>query len=360
MNPSDAKANYFLGNLWYDKRQYDEAIDCWETSIKLNKNFPTAYRNLAIAYFNKKNDQQKALAFLEKAFALDDSDARILMELDQLHKLLNYPFKQRLHLLEKYNHLVNQRDDLYIEEITLYNNVKNYKKAKQLLADRHFHPWEGGEGKVTSQYLLCHTELAKQAILDQRFDEALILLNAARYYPDNLGEGKLYGAQENDLDYLSGCAYQGLNSADKADSFFKKATIGISEPVQAIYYNDPQPDKIFFQALAWKKLGDSPKVKIIFNKFISFGEKHMNDEIRIDYFAVSLPDMLVFDIDLNKRNRQHCTYLIGLGNIGLGNYENGKRYLETVLQNDINHQGAAVYLQMINFIQQTNSINQTV
>ncbi len=272
MNPSDAKANYYLGNLWYDKRQYDEAIDCWETSIKLNKNFATAYRNLAIAYFNKKNDQQKALAFLEKAFALDDSDARILMELDQLHKVLNYPFKQRLQLLEKYNHLVNQRDDLYIEEITLYNNVKNYKKAKQLLADRHFHPWEGGEGKVTSQYLLCHTELAKQAILDQRFDEALMLLNAARYYPDNLGEGKLYGAQENDLDYLTGCAYQGLNNADKANNFFKKATIGISEPVQAIYYNDPQPDKIFYQALAWKKLGDSAKAKIIFNKFISFGE----------------------------------------------------------------------------------------
>jgi len=130
--------------------------------------------------------------------------------------------------------------------------------------------------------------------------------------------------------------------------------------VQAIYYNDTQPDKIFYQALAWKKLGDSAKAKIIFNKFISFGEAHMNDEIHIDYFAVSLPDMLVFDIDLNKRNRQHCTYLVGLGNIGLGNYENGKKYLETVLQNDINHQGAAVYLQMINFIQQTNSINQTV
>jgi hypothetical protein len=86
----------------------------------------------------------------------------------------------------------------------------------------------------------------------------------------------------------------------------------------------------------------------------------MNNEIRIDYFAVSLPDMLVFDIDLNQRNKQHCNYLIGLGNIGLGNYEKGAAYLELVLKNDINHQGAATYLNMINFMQQAIGINQIV
>ena len=37
MNPSDAKAHYYLGNLWYDKRQYDEAMACWEESIKINE-----------------------------------------------------------------------------------------------------------------------------------------------------------------------------------------------------------------------------------------------------------------------------------------------------------------------------------
>ena len=41
--------------------------------------------------------------------------------------------------------------------------------------------------------------------------------------------------------------------ADKANEKFRQATIGISQPVQAIYYNDPQPDKIIYQALAWLK-----------------------------------------------------------------------------------------------------------
>ena len=360
MNAEDYKAAYYLGNLWYDKRQYDEAIECWEQSIVINKNFATPYRNLAIAYYNKRNEKEKALQFLEKAFELDNSDARVLMELDQLYKILNKSFKERLQLLEKYEQLVEQRDDLYTERITLYNSLKNYSKAKGLLSKRQFHPWEGGEGKVTGQYVLCHTELAKQAILNHQYDEALALLNEARNYPDNLGEGKLYGAQENDLDYLSGCAYEGLQMPDKANEFFRKATIGISEPVQAIYYNDPQPDKIFYQALSWIKLNEFDKAKNIFNKFISFGEEHIDDKMSIDYFAVSLPDMLVFDIDLNQRNKQHCLYLIGLGNIGLGNYKEGSKYLETVLQNNINHQSAALYLTMIDFIKQTNHMNQIV
>lgn len=86
LNPSDAKAPYYLGNLFYDKRQYDDAVSYWESSAKLDDQFPTVFRNLAIAYFNKQNNEQKALEYFEKAFALDKTDVRVLMELDQLYK----------------------------------------------------------------------------------------------------------------------------------------------------------------------------------------------------------------------------------------------------------------------------------
>jgi tetratricopeptide (TPR) repeat protein len=205
---------------------------------------------------------------------------------------------------------------------------------------------------VVGQFLLCHTELAKQAILSGRFNDAISLLEATQKYPDNLGEGKLYGAQENDTYYLLGCAWEGLGDNAKAKEFFTAATKGVSEPVQAIYYNDPQPDKIVYQGLAWKKLGKASHAETIFKKFIDFGRAHMNDEIRIDYFAVSLPDMLVFDINLNQRNEVHCTYLQALGNIGIGNEQKGLDLLNEVLSKDINHQGAAVHLKMIPFFTQ--------
>ena len=143
-----------------------------------------------------------------------------------------------------------------------------------------------------------------------------------------------------------------MQQHEPANARFAAATTGNSIPVQAIYYNDPQPDKIFYQALAWQKLGQPHKAEEIFRRFIDFGTGHMNDEIRIDYFAVSLPDMLVFDIDINRRNYIFCNYLIGLGKIGLGEIEQGRACLENVLNMDINHQGAAIHLQMADFFYQ--------
>ncbi|NII25493.1 DUF5107 domain-containing protein [Pseudoflavitalea sp. X16] len=349
VNPADAVAAYALGNFWYDKRQYAEAVQCWEQSAVANNTFPTVYRNLSLAYYNKLHDKQQALALLEKAFAFDTTDARVLMELDQLYKIMGYSLEERLALLDQYPHLVEQRDDLYLEKITLHNSKGEFEKAKALLASRRFHPWEGGEGKVVGQFLLCHIELAKQALLRGDYREAIALLSALEQYPENLGEGKLYGFPENDIHYLLGCAYEGLQDDAKAAASFKQATVGVSEPVQAIYYNDPQPDKIVYQALAWRKLGEPAKADAIFNKFIAFGEQHINDSIRIDYFAVSLPDMLVFDIDINRRNKIHCIYLVALGHLGLGNETKALTLLQEVLTMEINHQGAATHLKMAPF-----------
>ena len=350
-NGDVAKAYYYLGNFWYDKRQYKEAIACWESSVVLDDKFATVHRNLALAYYNKQKNVTKAILFLEKAFELDVTDGRVFMELDQLYKKVGKPYEERLELLESYPLLVEFRDDLYLEKITLYNHLKHYEVAKELITKRKFHPWEGGEGKVVRQFLVCHIELAKQLLLKKEYQNVLTLLAATDQFPHNLGEGKLYGVQENDINYLRGCSYKGLNMQQDAIALFRKATIGISEPVQAVYYNDPQPDKIFYQSLAWMKLGDMEKAKQILQRFIAFGENHMNDEMEIDYFAVSLPDLLIFETDLNESNKVHCNYLIGLGYLGLGNYIQAEEFLKKVLQMNPYHQGAQTHLNMFAFLQ---------
>ncbi|HEV2479489.1 MAG TPA: DUF5107 domain-containing protein [Puia sp.] len=338
LNPGDARARYYLGNLWYDKRQYAEAIACWEEAAELDGSFPTVHRNLALAYYNKLGKKAQARVALEKAFALDTADARVLMELDQLYKSMGVPFAERLALLEAHGPLVDSRDDLYLERVTLYNNLGQYDRARQLLAAHRFHPWEGGEGKVVGQFLRCQVALARAAITRGDWQEAIGLLEATAAYPQNLGEGKLYGAQENDIHYWLGCAYAGLGNKAEALAFFRRATVGISEPAQAIYYNDPQPDNIIYQALAWLRLGEPEKAAAIFHRFVEFGQLHRADPMRIDYFAVSLPDMLVFEQDIDLRNTIHCTYLMGLGYLGLGEDEKGHHYLQQVLEMDPNHE----------------------
>lgn len=240
--------------------------------------------------------------------------------------------------------LVEQRDDLCIERITLYNQLGRFKEAKELIASRRFHPWEGGEGKVTGQFVLACRELAKEALSENRFDDALNFLKETEVYPVNLGEGKLINSEENDINYYKGLAYRKIGDEEKALACFGKATLGSQEPKQAFFYNDPQPDKIFYQGLAWQALGNENKARSCFNKLVAHGEKHLFDTCRIDYFAVSLPDLAIWDDDLNIRNRIHCYYVMGLGHLGLNNSNKAEEFLRKVLGFDINHQGATIHL----------------
>ncbi|WP_448702465.1 DUF5107 domain-containing protein [Mucilaginibacter sp. AW1-3] len=346
-NPDDAMAPYYLGSLWYDKRQYPEAISNWQLSAKKAPAFPTVLRNLGIAYFNKLNDAQQALYVFEKAYQLDQADARVLMELDQLYKRSNHSPEQRLKLLEDNLAVTLDRDDLYLERAAIYNFTGNYERAFELLMSRKFHPWEGGEGKASGQYIFSLTEMAKLCIENGDFNRATEYLTKAQTYPDNLGEGKLPGAQENDIFYWLGCAYEGLNNIAEAKNYWQKATKGLAEPGAAIFYNDQQPDKIFYQGLAWLKLGEPKKATTIFNKLVAYGNKHQNDEITLDYFAVSLPNLLIFDDDLNVRNTLHCQYIAGLGYLGLKEYTQANQAFTLILNADAMHFGANTHIRMV-------------
>lgn len=344
LNPSDAFASYYLGNFWYAARQYEEAVACWESSKQLNSRYPTVLRNLALAYYNKYNRKEEARDLLEQAFKLDETDARLLMELDQLYKKTGVAAQVRLGLFEKYVALVERRDDLCIERIAVYNQLGDYQKVLSLIESRQFHPWEGGEGKITRQYVVCKMQLAKEAMRDGEYRKACSLLAETDAYPHNLGEGKLANAEENDINYLKGLAYRALGREAEAVRYFRKAATGSSEPSQAFYYNDPQPDKIYYQGQALKALGETDKAKGRFNRLIAHGEKHLFEACRIDYFAVSLPDLAIWEEDLTIRNRIHCNYVIGLGKLGLEDTEEAKFYLQKALELDPGHQDIRLVL----------------
>ena len=335
----DAKACYYLGCLYYDKRQYDLAERYWNRSAEACPEFPTVWRNLALAMFNKEHNEDQAIEYMEKAFALDTTDARILMELDQLYKRMGQPHATRLQLLQKYPELIAKRDDLLLEKITLLNQTEQYEEAMKKLDAHQFHPWEGGEGKVSGQYQLSRLELAKKALVAKDYDKAIQLLEECLVYPHHLGEGKLYGAQENDFYYFLGCAYAAKGMTDKAKECWEEATKGPQEPAAAMYYNDAKPDKIFYQGLALLKLGRVGEAHGRFYKLVNYGKNHLFENVVMDYFAVSLPDLQIWEGDLNLSNKIHCKYMLALGFYGLGDKCHAERYLAEASQLDKNHLG---------------------
>lgn len=341
--PAGARAPYYLGNLYYDKRQYALAKDNWELSVRLDAALPTVWRNLALYYYNKEKNQEKAVEYMERAFQLDETDARILMELDQLYKVIGKSHEERLAFMEQHQELIGLRDDLVLEHITLLNMLGRYEEAKTLLDKHIFHPWEGGEGKVPAQYQYARVELAKKALTEGQSTTAIALLEECLEYPYHLGEGKLYGAQENDFYYFLGCAYEAQGNHKKACECWEKATFGPQEPAAAMYYNDAKPEKIFYQGLALLKLDRTDEARSRFYKLVDYGKQHIFEKQTMDYFAVSLPDLQIWDGDLDVKNRIHCLFMLALGYWGVGNREKSQRYLDEAASYDVNHQGILAF-----------------
>ena len=86
LNPSDARAPYYLGDLLYE-HQPEKAIALWEKSSQLDNTFYIVHRNLGLAYKEIQKDYIKALVSMDKAAACNSDDPRLLFEVDALNEL---------------------------------------------------------------------------------------------------------------------------------------------------------------------------------------------------------------------------------------------------------------------------------
>ncbi len=329
ISKDDETACYLLGNLSYDKKNYSDAYAYWKKGEGKNA---TALRNLSIVLYNKMDKGKEALEMLEKAFSMDKTDSRILLELVQLEEKLHIPYKERLALLKENYETTKDRDDLFTIYLSMLNREGRNEEVLDLLSSRIFHPWEGGEGKVTKEYVTAHKDIALSLMAKKDYDGAIKHLDLAMVYPHNLGEGKLEGCKDNEIHYLKGLCYESLKEEEKAKEEFALALDGKAELSSAMYYYDQPADIIFFQALALEKLGREEEAKEKFNSLIGHGNAHLNDIVTFDYFAVSLPDLQLWTDDLSLKNKAHCYYLTALGYKGLKDDNKAKEAFENALK----------------------------
>lgn len=339
-----ARAPYYLGCLFYDRLQHEQATALWEQSEQADPSFPTVHRNLALAYYNVSGRKDEALGQMEKAFALDPTDARVYLELDQLRRKLGWTYAQRLEEDERHPDVVAARDDMFIEYLTTLNMTGHYAKAYELMGSRRFHPWEGGEGKITRQYMISLRLLAKDAMAAGDWGRAKDLLTRSLTFPHNLGEGKLIISTDDDIHYYLGLINQRLGDTEEARRQFRLATIGPDQVAGAMYYNDQPAQMILFQGLAHLALGEEAPANARFYRLLDYGEQHLDDHVGYDYFAVSMPDFDIFTNDFTAMNHVHCQFLIGLANIGLGKKEEARKWFDKALSEDPSHIQANLFL----------------
>ena len=224
----------------------------------------------------------------------------------------------------------------------------------QLVSTRKFQPWEGGEGQALGQHVRTHLALGREALCSSRGHEAQtsnrkfsqsLLTSAATHFqnalaaPENLGEAKHLLANQSNIHYWLGVALDWLGEKESAREHWLAAANfkGDFREMSARAFSE----LTFYSALAWEKLGQKARAKKLFRELLAYARRLQKSEAKIDYFATSLPMMLLFDDDLQFRQKTMALFLQAQAQLGLGRKLPAQRLLQQVLRRDPNHALAA-------------------
>ena len=185
--------------------------------------------------------------------------------------------------------------------------------------------------------------MAKKDIADKNYEKARELFEQALSYPVNLGEGRLEGTKDNNIYYYLGIVNRELGDKEKFMICMENAQMGDNEPAGAMYYYDQPADMILYKGLASEAMGNHKMACSCFHKLMDYGKQHLRDHVKNDFFAVSLQDFLIFEDDMDQKNKAHCYYLMGLSELGFGKKKEAEEAFEKALAYDYNHQNCRIY-----------------
>ncbi len=338
--PDSSRFHYYLGNLLYHLRRHGEAILQWERSAALDPSNAQVWRNLAIAYFNVRHDAEAALDAFDNALLAAPEDARLLYESDQLRKRLKCPANARLANLLGRQALVDRRDDLTVELATLFNKLGRPQEALNVLLSRQFQPWEGGEGLVLAQFTEAKLGLGQAELHQHRPAEALSHFKEALNPPETLGEARHLLANTSDIYYWLGRAYEAMGEeAQGIESYRRSAAQRTDFQAMAV---QPFSEMTYWSGLAMQRLGQATEANALFEAMLSYGIELEQREAKIDYFATSLPSLLLFDDDLEERQKMQARSIQAAALSGLGRTAEADRLRNSIKEVEPTHTFAFV------------------
>jgi tetratricopeptide (TPR) repeat protein len=331
-NPSDAKAYYYLGNLYYFLNQKENARMAWEHATKADESFALAFRNLGFSYGQDSALLKKAIVAYEKATALDHSDARLFTELDILREQAGIPAKDRLQTLQQNLATVEKRDDAITRLIELYNITGQYEKAIAILKNRHFHVWEGG-GNIHQTYVDAYLLNGIAQMKNNQYEAAIADFNEALKYPENLEVGEPYWSDRNsEINYFIAQAYAGLKNEEQAKVYYQKI-------LNDRHYGNYGKSG-FYRALAMQKMAKDAESRDYLDKLETNSQKLLKEGDSPDFFSK-------FGSASSREAKMSENYMmLGLAYLGKGEQDRANQQFTRAMELNQNNIWARVFLNM--------------
>jgi hypothetical protein len=253
----------------------------------------------------------------------------LVSEYDQLCSKLNDPLADRLRFLEDHRGRVMQRDDCTVALAGLHNLTGYPEAALEIVSSRRFHPWEGGEGSVLRQFTTAHIRLGIAALAAGDAAAALRHFTGAMDTPESLGEAYHLLQAKADVNYWTGRALTALGHTDQARKHFMLAAAEAGDFSEMAVTAHSLLS--YFRGLSLRELGRGEEARALFTDLKTFAETKLKETARIDYFATSLPNLLVFEEDLQARRDAENHLLLAFALHGLGEATAARGALEKTL-----------------------------
>jgi tetratricopeptide (TPR) repeat protein len=338
-DPDNARIRHYLGNWLYDRRRHREAIIQWDAATRLDADYSVTWRNLGIARFNILGKAAGARTAYDRAIAADPEDARLWYERDQLWARTGVSAAKRLKVLSAVPALVARRDDLTVAMADLLCQAGRHAEAEALLLGRRFQPWEGGEGQALAVWRRAHLAQARAALAAGDAATAIARCQRILDPPTTLGEQWHLLQNLCDVWCLLGDAQAAAGDRTQARVWWTKA---------AEFRGDFTGMRVqawsaltLYAARANERLGRRAAAKRLLTGLAAHAKDLERQEARIDYFATSLPTMLLFHDDLQARQVTAARFLAAQAALGLGRRAAARKQLAEVLRRDPGHALAA-------------------
>ncbi len=303
-----ANANYYLGCLYYDRFRYNDAAERFLACVKLDETHGKAWRNLSLYYFDNAGEPEKAKNCMEKALEYKGDDPRLLLEYAQLLKNMNYSIEERLAVYDKYPELLAERDDCYLDKLTLLSQQGKFEEAIEMAAVKRFHIYEGGEGKLTKQHAWMHTLYGKELMEQGDAKTAEQILMNGINMPKSYGEAKTFFNQEAHIYFYLGKLYEVAGKEKEAKEAYEEAAV----------YKAAVSEISLFRALALKKLGDDKEAQRVLSEMLDTAENSIINKDLRSYYGVGSPSPMPFELDVVKLNLMNGYTLKAFALYGLG------------------------------------------
>lgn len=274
VNPDDARALSFLGDLYYAKDRHEEALKCWSKSAELEPDNAVTQRNLGMI-LHKMGKLEESRAAYEMAVDSSPEAALALQELNEVLKELNWSHEQRVGYLEKHMDLVSQRDALLTQMISLYVQTGRYDDALKWLSEHHFHSWEGRYG-IHQYWVESHIRKGQEELESGNYEKALEHFQLSKSYPFNLEVAPQPRTVFARSLYNAGLALEKLGREKEAREMFK-AVLVERDTMKVDNANR------FYLGKAYEKLGREADAKAVYqtlldelNRQESEGDVHLS------------------------------------------------------------------------------------